>query len=73
MLMKRICNKCPKPAVWVYMPRYDDDSSYYCDDCVHRGCSCMLDESNEYLKDELGRALPCCEYDYEEDGYNDGS
>ena len=35
---------CGQKASWIYMPGYSSGCSpYFCDDCVHRGCSC-----NEY-------------------------
>lgn len=80
------CYKCGKMAVWYYMPddtpRHINypKNKYYCDDCISRGCSCnaigypseLLDgETLEYYKDELGRELPCIEYDYCETGFED--
>ena len=34
---------CGKKATWVYMPGFRDGSPFFCNECVHRGCSC-----NEY-------------------------
>lgn len=32
---------CRKIAVWCYMPGFANGGSpYFCDECVHRGCSC---------------------------------
>ena len=86
------------------MPGFSNgDSPFFCNDCVHRGCSCnyhQLDTSiyengverlgNDTMElpdgiinvdwkwvdddtwvhiDESGREYPCCEYDYDEDGF----
>ena len=41
---------CGKRAVWCYLPGYSSGSSpYFCDECVHRGCSC----NHRYVKDKL--------------------
>lgn len=78
--MKKRCFKCPAMAVWYYAPTPTANDSYYCDACVHRGCSCNLiaygDEegsSDEQFKDDQGRLLPCCEYDYDQNGFEDES
>lgn len=64
---------CGLPAVWYYIP--SDNCGAYCDSCVSRGCSCNLyeNEVGETVenKDELGRLLPCCEYMYNEKGFDD--
>ena len=90
---------CGKIATWVYMPGFKDGSPYFCDDCVHRGCSCNhhyvdvnayhppldnpeMPEGTEGVDwkwveqdkvwvyiDEQGKEYPCCEYDYEENGF----
>lgn len=68
--MKELCIKesCKKMAVWYYMPGREE--IYYCDEHVPRGCSCNINpDTDEEDKDELGRLLPCCEYDYSEEGY----
>ena len=92
-----LCN-CGKKAIWEYAPGFSSKSNpYFCDDCVHRGCSCneewddpehdmaIADTIKWYEEqgmkwkwkeegvstvhvDELGRELPCCEYDYDEEG-----
>ncbi len=73
----RKCFKCNKHAVWCYMPSQQNDGDYYCDDCIPRGCSCNIINSTvekeiyEYYKDELGRDLPCCEYDFCDFGFED--
>jgi len=55
------CVKCGKLATWCYMPGFASSESekddYLCDDCVPRGCSCTDDDT------------PCCEFDYQKDGY----
>ena len=72
--MKHKCFKCPKMAVWWYMPgRQNSDSDYYCDNCVSRGCSCnIIPDTEEEEIDDQGRFLPCCEYDHNENGYEEG-
>lgn len=65
----RSCDKCIRMAVWVYAP---SGEYAYCEQHVPRGCSCMLDfETDEPLLDDKGRELPCCEYDYSEEGHED--
>lgn len=62
------CRKCTKIAVWQYIP--GSDNWAYCDNCVPRGCPCNYDlDSDEPDRDSLGRELPCCEYDYDENGF----
>ena len=68
------CSKCPSPAVWMYMPdsKYtSEEDRYFCEEHIHRGCSCNMDENGVLAKDEQGRDLPCCEYWFSEEGYND--
>jgi hypothetical protein len=90
---------CGKKATWIYMPGFKDGSPYFCDDCVHRGCSCnhryvdvnvyhppldnpempegiegvnwkWIEQDNVWVYiDENGKEYPCCEYDYEENGF----
>lgn len=67
LISKYKCHSCKEIAVWDYMPSGVD--LYYCDDCVPRGCSCQTDDDGNDLKDDLGRLLPCCEYDYNIDGW----
>ena len=58
--------KCSNVAVWWYTPGTD----MYCEDCVHRGCSCNINpETGKEDTDELGRLLPCCEYMYRAEGW----
>lgn len=111
------CCKCGKIAVWAYMPG-DGDDHYYCDDCVPRGCSCNVDNLDEFpyarrepddngnmlwwsketyekhwknegdlekyatrkrmsdsfyyeVLDEKGRRMPCGEFDYSPDGFDE--
>jgi hypothetical protein len=68
-VIKVRCDVChAKMAQWNYMP--GKEYNYHCDDCVSRGCSCNIidDDGNEYT-DDLGRLVPCCEYNYQENGY----
>lgn len=72
--MKKTCLKCDKIAVWDYAP---NGKYYYCDEHVSRGCSCnsKLDDDGNYLGelllDDQGRDLPCVEYDYNEEGFDE--
>jgi hypothetical protein len=55
------CYVCYKPSGWIYMPVTDKlelGRKAACDEHVPRGYSCMEDEL-----DELGRLLPCCEWE----------
>ncbi len=97
--MKELCD-CGKIGLWYYMPKTDrKENHFYCDDCVHRGCSCNhyhvdvdayhppLDEPElptdedrpiKWIEegkvwchiDEQGREYPCCEYWYDENGWD---
>jgi hypothetical protein len=74
--MKHNCCKCNQMAVWVYMPMSDrlEKDRYFCDDCIERGCGCnQIDigdnASDEQYKDDQGRLLPCVEYDFNEEGF----
>lgn len=84
------CCKCANKATWFYTPYNDGRDKYYCDDHIHRGCSCMWITKEEYehtsyerenwklvklsdthyeYRDLMDRQLPCCEYDYCEEGF----
>jgi hypothetical protein len=64
----KLCRECYKPAVWVYGP---DMRIGYCDEHVYRGCSCNIDPiTREEDRDDLGRLMPCCEYLYCENGFD---
>jgi hypothetical protein len=67
-IIKVRCDKChTNIARWEYM---SGSLVYYCDDCVPRGCSCNVNpETKMEETDELGRFLPCCEYDYSHNGW----
>lgn len=72
--MKINCLKCSSIAVWYYLPMINgqDSNMYYCDNCIERGCSCQIDpQTGKEDADELGRLLPCCEYDFCQDGYDE--
>lgn len=69
MSMKQKCFNCKNKAVWWYMPGSDSPSNYYCDSHVPRGCSCNLSEDNSEPLDDQDRPYPCCEYDYDPDGF----
>ena len=70
--MKHQCRVCFEMATWKYMPSGERDEldRYYCDVCIQRGCSCNENPNTdiEYVDDQ-GRLLPCCEYDFDEHGF----
>jgi len=79
--MKIKC-KCGKLAVWLYGPGDDRKEHACCDDCVPRGCTCNnypIDEDWENVDpenwtpelDEQGRQYPCCEWWYDEEGFDE--
>jgi len=81
-MSKLLCCKCSAIATWYYMPDSTNPNRAYCDDCVPRGCSCNSvpkddnwdseDPDNwEQELDEQGRELPCCEYWYEPNGWDE--
>jgi hypothetical protein len=57
-MAKQLCYKCNSIGTWAYIPGQRCD--VYCDRHVPRGCSCQDD------RDE-----PCCEYMYDEEGWDD--
>jgi hypothetical protein len=69
-------------GVWYYMPASPPNISfdpitkenlddYRCDSCIKRGCSCNVDPiSGIEDTDEQGRFYPCCEYSYDEKGFD---
>lgn len=79
---KHKCIKCNQLAIWYYVPwskKKIELEAYYCDDCISRGCSCNVISFNpnpddpasyEQYKDEQERLLPCCEYDWDGDGFS---
>jgi hypothetical protein len=93
---------CGQKATWIYMPGYSSGCSpYFCDECVHRGCSCneysvvaehyhppggispdeedgkegvdwiwTNEEKTSWANiDSRGRRWPCCEYEFDEEGF----
>lgn len=47
------------------------ENGFYCDDCVPRGCSCNIDpDTGLEDKDNDGRYYPCCEYLYNDNGFD---
>lgn len=77
--MKLKCIKCNELATWFYMPSDRDKNYCFCDSCVPRGCDCnlLISEDLGFIfdedgpveeKDEKGRLLPCCEYNFFEEG-----
>ena len=82
----RRCDRCMKPATWMYMP----GSEVYCDEHVPRGCECMTtlkqgvvetvdadgcinNPASDYepVRDDKGRLVPCVEYSYDAKGFAD--
>lgn len=43
---------------------------YYCAGHVPRGCSCMINEDGTEPLEDDGRRFPCCEYGYDEKGFD---
>lgn len=76
--MKHKCAKCDKDAVWYYQPssdNWEESHRYLCDEHIfpYRGCSCMIDLSTGLKeKDEQGKLLPCIEFMYSEEGFENG-
>ena len=77
--MKIKC-KCGKIATWYYMPAEEEWAC--CDDCVPRGCSCYeydlheiepVGEENDIWEelDGEGNRLPCTEWWYDKEGWDD--
>jgi hypothetical protein len=90
---------CGQKATWLYMPGFREGSPFFCDSCVHRGCSCNhrcidinayhppldnpdIPEGVEGVDwkwveldkvwctiDDQGREWPCCEYEYDNEGF----
>ena len=70
MIKKLKCKECGAIARWKYTP--SDSIGNYCDKHVSRVCSCNIDpDTGELDKDEQGNDLPCIEYDYSENGFED--
>jgi hypothetical protein len=72
-MIKHLCDTCKTQlAVWQYAPYTNYAREiFFCEDHVPtRGCSCTIDSMTGQLDvDELGRELPCCEYLWDENGY----
>jgi hypothetical protein len=78
-MSKLKCSECNRIAIWLYMPGKIDNA--YCDLHVPRGCTCNdypIDDDYDNLNpenwkeeiDEQGRRSPCCEYMYDEEGFD---
>lgn len=48
--MEKIKCKCGRDAIWSYIP----NGSFYCDNCVPRGCICNLKSITEFPNSENG-------------------
>lgn len=71
-MVKEICCQCQckSLAVWMYMPSDRDGEYLYCEEHVpSRGCDCNIKEDGSQSTDSEGRKFPCCEYDYNEKGF----
>ena len=73
--MKHICYKCDQMAIWHYapddMPPKPERERYYCDAHIRRGCSCNINpDSGVEDTDERGRYYPCCEYWFDDRGFD---
>lgn len=67
---KHKCHKCDSMAIWFYAPHKKEN--YYCDVHVPRGCSCNINpDTLEEDLDEQGRLYPCCEYWWDDQGFED--
>jgi len=62
---KHRCCRCNQIARWLYLPDTRNEYPYFCDTHVPRGCSCNASDE----VDDSGRLLPCCEYQYSENGW----
>ena len=67
------CCKCNNMAVWFYMPSdtsRTEAECYYCNEHILRGCSCNYNYQTEQEDtDEEGRLYPCCEYCFNDEGF----
>jgi len=69
-------SNCDAVAVWKLAPA--DSFGEWCDEHVPRGCSCNLIDFEDrrpeapQVTDELGRLLPCIEYDFMPEGFEPG-
>ena len=68
------CRRCGAPALWYYSPGIlilhscivHDRRNAFCDDCVHRVCSCQQDSRTGLIyRDRRWRKMPCAEYEFE--------
>jgi hypothetical protein len=59
-------------AVWFYMPSTSRLDVAFCDEHVSRGCSCNIDPNTGIEDtDEQGRLFPCCEYLFDNRGWDE--
>ncbi len=74
MYSKHLCDKCIELAVWMYAPSTKEPRDiFFCDEHVSRGCSCNIDPNTaKEDMDEKGRLYPCCEYLYNDKGFDYG-
>ena len=72
---KHTCRECNEIAVWMYAPSSEsrvEKDRYYCDVHIDRsGCSCNIDPNTGVEDmDDFGRPFPCCEYLYDDRGFD---
>ncbi len=71
---KHTCCKCNELAIWMYAPSSDtrkEKDRYYCDDHISRGCDCQIDPNTGIEDtDDMGRKYPCCEYLFDDRGFD---
>ena len=68
-IKKAKCIKCGAEACWFYECRASEG---FCENCVPRSCHCSWNEEiNDYIRDELGRIIPCADYMYFEEGMDE--
>jgi len=68
------CANCNKMAVWMYEPSGErkEKDRYLCDTCITRGCSCNIDPNSGLQDvDQSGRNFPCCEYLFNDEGFDE--
>lgn len=75
------CKDCKSMAVW---SGWNGDNFFFCDEHVPRGCGCAVQEYDPYAPighpnldimiqktDAIGRLIPCIEFFYSKDGFDD--
>ena len=71
----RDCSECSRMATWFYSPGKGESDDFRCDEHVPRRCSCNIvcdvdgKETGEVYRDDLGREVPCVEWDMDPKGW----